>query len=204
MTPSARLLVLALALALGGCMGAVPAGSVLRPELSGHATGAATLKGTTQVLPFRARGVLSDEKLAFRRDDRPGEILQNGSVRWDEPPARMVERGLVRFLRHGGGTKILSADSRGLPEYWISGTVLRFEQVIAGGGAMVVEVELALIKAKEREVVMSGSYCATEALEGARSGAIVEAVERASVRVFAMFAADLARPEGASPRGGPC
>lgn len=199
-------LLVCLALLLAGC-GSGPPERVLRlaPEGAPAAAQTPVLGGSLQVLSFNARGLLAEPRLAYVDWRSPGELLQYASIRWDEAPARTVEQALARHLRSANlAATVFAADNRAAGDYWLSGRLERFEQVIGRDGSSVaVKIDFSLLRARDRALTFAGTYCASAAMADAGPAAALPAFEAALGGLFDRLVDDLRR--GASrPSGDGC
>ena len=207
MRPTRLALSLSLVLALAACAGA-PKERVLRLDVSGAAeAGTPVLDGSLQIVRFGARGLLSEPRLAYVDWRAPGEQLQHADVRWDEVPSRTVERALGQYLRHASpGIAVFDADSRAAADYWLSGRLDRFEQVVERDGAEVaVALDVTLMRTRDRSLVLTGSYCASQPASGSDPVDSLPAFDNALRRIFARLVDDLrTRPAPAGRAGYGC
>lgn len=199
-------LVLALALlvplaGLAGCT-APPGDRVLRLEVASPPRARQfTLDGSLQILRFTARGLLAEPRFGYVDWRAPGEQLQRADVRWDEVPSRTVERALAYYLRQSSpGLAVFDADSRAIADYWLSGRLDRFEQVIARDHVEVaVALDVTLIRTRDRALVLTGTYCARRPMSGEDPAASLPAFNAALQGVFASLVKDLG--SGPAPGG---
>jgi ABC-type uncharacterized transport system auxiliary subunit len=204
---STLLAALALLLALAGCAPSQQE-RVLRLDIAAAPeAGRAILDGSVQIVSFGARGLLSEPRLAYVDWRAPGEQLQYAAVRWDESPARTVERALAHYLRKASpGLAVFDADSRAAADYWISGRLDRFEQVVRpGGNEVAVALDVTLMRTRDRSLVLTGSYCASAPMQGEDVATSLPAFEAALIEIFAGLTDDLrARPAPAGRAGHGC
>ena len=182
---------------LAGCTGAQQE-RVLRLDVEADAApGPEVLDGSVQIVRFGARGLLSEPRLAYVDWRAPGEQLQYADVRWDEAPSRTVERALGHYLRRASpGIAVFDADSRAAADYWLSGRIDRFEQVIEGDGSQAaVAIDVTVMRTRDRSLVLTGSYCASREMAGGDPADSLPAFDAGLRWIFARLVDDLrARP----------
>lgn len=204
MRANSRAALFVLALALSACAPAQK-DRVLRLDVASAAeSGGAVLDGSLQILPFGARGLLSETRLAYLDWRAPGELLQHAAIRWDEPPSRTVERALAQHLRRAGpGLAVFDAESRAAADYWLSGRVDRFELVVAREGAeAAVAVNVTLMRTRDRSLVLTGAYCVSRPAPAGDPAASLPAFEAALQQIFLALTDDLRQRRPAAGRVG--
>jgi ABC-type uncharacterized transport system auxiliary subunit len=157
-------LVIVVAAALGGCLGAAP----LVPRdhyyriLVTVPTGAAGrhLPGVVSVPPLEADGLLRERPLVFSAKGRPYEMQQHDYHFWTEPPPRMLQGQLVDYLRRSGlARSVVTPDLRLRPDFQVRGRIKRLERLLGSGASLVsVELELGLIELAEDRLLVLDSY----------------------------------------------
>jgi ABC-type uncharacterized transport system auxiliary subunit len=185
--------------ALGGCGSEpVPRDSYYRLERAGAVTPLAggPIKGTVEVPPFRAEGILNESALLYRE----GQALAQYSYHaWLEPPSVMLGRAFADALRAAQAfTMVATPQMRLDRDYVLAGSVRRLEQVIGTG--VVLALDLALRRVADDRLLLFKSYRAEERSESDAPEAAVSAFSRALDRVIAQFLGDLAQVPKDLPR----
>ena len=100
---------------------------------------------------------------------------------------------MVAYLRHSGvAGMVVSPDMRIRPDYQVGGKVKRLERLIGGGPPRVfVEIEFALLRVSDEQVLVVDSYSAEEAAANDSVEAAIVALNRATARVFERFLAQV-------------
>lgn len=188
-------------LALGACALAKPADApkVLRlsPSFSYPAGVAA---GSVAVAPVTAGGVVAERRYAYVDRAAPGEVRQAATLFWDEPPPRMVERAMVTGLRGWFGS-VVGPETSVPTDRRVTIRVDRFEEESGGGTSTArIALDIAVVGAAERKVLLSGRYCGSAPVASAEGSDRARAFEVALADVVGRFARDLAA--GAARSGG--
>jgi ABC-type uncharacterized transport system auxiliary subunit len=77
-------------------------------------------------------------------------------------------------------------------DYLVSGRIVRFERLLGGGESRVaVEIELTLLRKKERELLLLETYREERTAAGAGISASVTAFSQATGAIFERFVADI-------------
>lgn len=185
---------LLLALLLGGC-GSVPVPEVTwyrLPEPTLPPARAARVEVPVDVTPFSADGIYADQALIYALD-QDGQALRTYHYRqWSDPPARMLQRRLIRVLRQIDAAPLISdrlpASANALR---VSGVIQRFERVQTAG-VWHVEVALQLRVERAGRLLAEEIYSARIATDGVDIPATIDAYGRAVDQIYASFIARLA------------
>jgi cholesterol transport system auxiliary component len=154
----------------------------------------APLSGVLEVARFGADGLVGDRAVAYVVADQPHEIFDYNYHFWNQAPGEMVQDQLIRFLRSANvADRVLSPDLRIPADYVVEGRIRRFEQSFADGVAMVVELELGLVRIADQRLLLLKSYRATQPAAGDSVAEAATAADMALAAIFTEFAADLAR-----------
>jgi len=189
-----RLTVLAMMLLLAAC-GSTPENRNIRLDLRGDVPKvAAPLHGTLQVLPFGARGVLGERRLAYLDATAPDERKQSASVTWEEYPTQAAMIVAVETLRAAGvADAVFAPDRPGLADYTLSARLDRFE---LADNAAVVDLNVTVLSGEERKAFLMGHYCATVAVSTPGTAAVEAAFNEAYRQTMVKLADDLVHRGG--------
>lgn len=196
------LLAMIACLGLAGCQIAAepaPADRYYRVVVPGPpAADSAGLPGTLLVDRLAADGLMRERPMVFSADEDALSLAQHDYDFWIEPPARMLQAELVRYLRSAGiARSVVTPDLRVRSDFEIVGTVRRFERLIGRSGPRVaVVLDLALIERDGDRLRIGDSYSAEIACANATVDSSVAAFNEALSTVFADFLADV---RGSSP-----
>jgi cholesterol transport system auxiliary component len=154
------------------------------------------LKGNLVVGNFAARGLLLERAVLYWQPDAPRELQQYRNHLWNEPPARLVDQTLAQFLRNANlAETVTTPDTRAIAGYAAFGTVLRFEhRPEIASPSVAIELEISLVRAEDRQVVLLKRYADGERVAGPAIGDVVLAFERALQRIYQHFVDDVPRP----------
>lgn len=150
------------------------------------------LPGVLEVDRLETDGVVSERALAFQ--SRPGGPLGRYSYDyWSEAPGTMLQGRVVDYLRAANAAdRVVTPDLRVPSDWTLRGKLRRFEQV-SGAGRVAVELQLAVVSARDGTLVLQETYAAEPPSEGDRVEAAVAAIGRATSEILARFTADLGR-----------
>lgn len=150
------------------------------------------LAGTLEVAPLSAEGLVGDRAIVYVRADQPFEVSGYNYHLWNVAPGTLVQEELIRYLRAADAApRVVSPALRLDPDYVIEGRITRFDQVFGDGASMVIEIELALIRSADNELLLLNRYRGAEPAADDSVPAAVLATERALAGIFARFLADL-------------
>ena len=168
----------------------------LSPEF---ATGAAPLSDRSfSVAPVLARGLVARTRYLYFAEGNPAEIHQAATLFWEEPPAQIIERGIVAGLRSryalvsGPGVPV-SADWRVLV------TVTRFEEISGAHSSAEVSLDAQLLHAGKLE--RSGTFCGHAPIGDASPESRAQAFDAAIEQAVGALVQDTAAAPG-SPSAG--
>jgi len=179
------------AAALSGCSSdPVPKDSYYRLERAAEVTPltGGPIKGTIDVPPFRAEGMLNERALIYREG---ASLTQYSYHSWLEPPSIMLQRAFIDALRAAQAfTMVASPEMRLDRDYELRGSVRQLEQVIGGGVVIALDISLRRVRG-DREMLLK-TYRAEEQSGGDAVDAAIGAFSRALDRVIAQFLGDVA------------
>jgi cholesterol transport system auxiliary component len=184
---------LALLLAVAACAGPPP------PPESFHRIAVpavaaplarAPLPGALEVERFATDGVLAERALTYGVEG--GALRHYAYDLWSEPPGLMLQGLLVRYLTAAGAAAVVvTPELRVLPDWTVRAKLTRFEQ-LAGGAKVAVEMELAVVSARDGHLMLLKTYGAEPATASGSIGDAVRALEQGVATIFGRFLADLA------------
>ncbi len=151
------------------------------------------LPGVTTVELLQADGLLRERPLLYSESGESYELLQHNYHYWNDAPPRMLQDQMVAYLRHSGvAGMVVSPDMRIRSDYQVGGKVKRLERLIGGGPPRVfVEIEFALLRVSDEQILVVDSYSAEEAAANDSVEAAIIALNRATTRVFERFLAQV-------------
>jgi len=114
---------------------------------------------------------------------------------WVDPPAQLLQQGLVDHLRSANLAPNVAAEAgRLIPAYRISGVVRRFERLKGESGwQVVVALELRADPVRGEQPLLMQQYETVIAAEGDGMEATVQAFAKATGALFDRFVADLGK-----------
>jgi len=180
-------MLLAMALALAGCTGALLESNVEAPETYRLVGETLADRGGRQPLALavarpRAASALDTDRIAVVQPDSRFDYF--AGLRWSEAAPQMVQQQLVRALAADGRFEaVVAAPSRVPADLLLDVELRRFEAVYAAAGAPPeVRVELQVSLVDTRQVRRLASFTATGAASAGANGraSVVAAFERAT------------------------
>jgi cholesterol transport system auxiliary component len=190
-TLSAALLLLALAACAGP---AAPPDAFYRIDVAAPAQRLPkpVLPGVLEISRLAADGVAAERALAFARAEG-GALAHYKYDFWSEPPDVLLQDRLAQYLAAAGlADRVVTPELRVLPDWVLRGKVRRFEQ-IADRSEAVVELELAVVSARDGRLVLLQTYTARMPAASERVEDAARAMEKGVAEIFARFLADLGR-----------
>jgi ABC-type uncharacterized transport system auxiliary subunit len=162
---------------------------------------APALHGALQLLPFRARGELAERHVVYL--DPSGAARPSATLLWEDSPTAAVA-GLVGRVMQADhvADAVLSPDTRGLANYWLDGSIERFELTSPTNGLAqaVVEIQFTLFAGQERHPALIARYCRAASEAGAPARAFSQAVSAIGAALSGDIAAN--GPAVIAARGG--
>lgn len=185
----------ALLLVLGACaQPVVPTDRFYRLDVAEPETQFATprLKGTLEVDRFVADGLTAGRPIVYSESGRPREVLEYHYHFWTEPPTIMLRDQLVTYLRAAKVADIVvTPEHRVEPDYEIAGKIKRLEQVVGKPPGAVVELELALKRSADGQILILNTYRIEAEAKSGTVGAAVDALNSALGLIYARFINDI-------------
>ncbi len=183
-------------LALSACSsGAVPRETFYRlgAPAAPQPMAGGPIKGTVEVPPFRAQGIVNERAVLYRESAR--ELAQYNYHAWIEPASMMVQRAVIEALRTARAfTAVASPEMRQNRDYELLGDVREWEHVLpqAGGPAAAIAVDISLRRIADNREVILRSYKLTEPAAGETVDAAVQAFTTGLDKIIAQVLGDLA------------
>jgi ABC-type uncharacterized transport system auxiliary subunit len=194
-----RSFALGLVLLQGACVGGgpVPSEHFYRLEAATPAAfSAPPLSGVVEVGRIAGDGLTAERALLYSYRDKPGQLFRYGYHLWVEPPPVLLQNQLVRLLREThAAPNVVTADLRVPPDFLIEGRLHRFEQVVGAPLAVVVDIDLGVVRLRNSELLLFRSYRAETPAAGDQPADAVLAYQAAVSDIFGRFLADLAEKQ---------
>lgn len=152
-----------------------------------------SLPGTVMVDRLDADGLMRERPVVYSMDADGFSLAQHEYDYWVEPPARLLQAELVRYLRSAGiARSVVTPELRVESDFEVIGTVRRFERLIGRSAPRVaVTLELALVdRAGDRPRVVK-TYSAEIVCPDDTVDASVSAFNEAIAAIFAEFLIDI-------------
>jgi len=181
-------------LALWGCAaGPAPVDHYYRIDAGvPDAPAAKKLEGTLQVDRLRADALTGKRELLYKETANSSTIHEHPYQRWSDPPTILLQTELVSFLGAAAAAdSVISATARVRPSYMVSGRIREFERVLEPEVRAVVEIQLAVTSAEDREILVNRIYREERSAADTSVEASVVAFNEAIHIIFERFLADL-------------
>jgi ABC-type uncharacterized transport system auxiliary subunit len=126
--------------------------------------GASILNGTLAVGPLQGNGLVGGRAMVYSEASLPLQLRQYHYHNWIESPPRLLQEQLVLFLRTAGVAKrVISSETGAHAEYLVSGKIHKLlESRSSSGASVTVGLELALIRARDMQIMLLKDYEQTE------------------------------------------
>jgi cholesterol transport system auxiliary component len=187
---------LLLLFALSGCAGSPPPADQYY-RLSPPATAPLArpvLSGVVEVGRLGAEGLTGDRAILYSHRDTPSQLARSAYRFWSEPPPVLLADRLVDLLRDAqAAPSVVSGDLRVSPDILIEGRLHRFEQVLGNPPAVVVDLELGVIRLHGAELRLLKRYQVEQPLASDSPADAAAGFDAAVGEVFRQFLADLGR-----------
>jgi cholesterol transport system auxiliary component len=159
------------------------------------ALAAPIFEGTLQVDRTRTDAFTGQRSLVHRRVDAAGEathLHRYAQHRWVDPPSRMIEHEIVRYLRAAGAADmVVTSELRVRPSFVLHTRLLHLEQTRDPAG-IVLALDMVLTR-NDDEVVLQESYRIETTLEDESVPEAVAAYNAAFTQILAQLLDQAAR-----------
>ncbi len=178
---------------LAACTTSIPADDFYRLQVKAPLTlSRPTLPGVVEVRRFGAMGLTGQRALLYSYSDKPDQVLRYGYQFWTEPPPVLLQDQLVAVLRQAHAADLVVIPGfRVSADYVIDGRLRRFEQVAGGSPAVVVDMEIGVMRSRDHKLLLLKGYRVKEPSASDRAGDAVAAYQAAVQELFAQFLNDL-------------
>jgi len=150
------------------------------------------LSGTLAIKRFAADGMLQARGIVYSQPARPLEVESYHYHHWTDIPPVMLQELLVGYLRAANVAPSIVAGGVDVePDYILKGRIKRLERVIGSSSEGIFELELSLIQANSRRVVLHRSYRQQVRADNQTVAGTVAALNQALAKVYAEFLSDL-------------
>ncbi len=145
--------------------------------------------GTLEVDLFQADALAGERPLVYRDGEDSPELLRHSYHRWVEPPTRMAQLELARYLRAAGAApQVVTPEMRIDADYLLGGRILRLERILGENPPRVrVELELVVVRMPQRDLAVLETFYEEERASDESVEASVRAMNRALTRIYAAF-----------------
>ena len=185
----------ALLLVLGACaQPEVPTDRFYRLDIGEPETTLAKprLEGTLEVDRFVADGLNAGRPIVYSESERPREVLEYHYHFWTEPPTLMLRDQLVAYLRAAKvADTVVTPEHRVEPDYELACKIRRLEQVNGKPPGAVVELELALKRSADGQILFLDTYRIEAEAKTGTVAAAVDAMNSALGLIYAPFTNDI-------------
>lgn len=152
------------------------------------------LSGTLEVASFRAEGLTGGRPIVFTDPEKPFEVNEYHYHFWTAPPPDMLHDGLVTYLRASGvADQVVTPQLRLEPEYVLTSTIRRLEQVRGRPTKVAADFEFALRGRRDERVLLVKSYAVEKDAAGPSVPDAVAAMNGAVMEIYERLAADISR-----------
>lgn len=188
--------VVPLALSLQGCGSGPPARPdrfySLEPPVLAVPTGPPA-PAVLLVNNLAARGFLGGRAIVFRTQEQPLVAQRYEGLLWEDPPARALAQALVQAIRAAEVVEVVVVPAdRARFDLLLGGEVERFEHLPTDTPPRVAAtINLALVRADDRNPIVTRQYSSEEPVNGETPDAMAEAFNRLTGRLTAEVARDL-------------
>lgn len=182
------------ALLLVAACGTTPESHNIRLDLTNDVPPVASLRGSLQIQPFNARGLINERRLVYSDAQSAGERKQSASFLWEEYPSQAATLVAVQAFRSAHVAQaVFPPDQPNAADYSLSARLDRFELEQNGMDSSArVALDVTIVKNDIHQIVLTGRYCARQPI-AAGDG---ESIERAFDEAYRQTLFDLTRDIG--------
>jgi ABC-type uncharacterized transport system auxiliary subunit len=153
--------------------------------------GSTQLPGVLVVNRFLADGLISERPMVYGPVESPNQLRQYHYDYWVEPPTRMLQEELVRYLRSAGlAEKTVTPELRIRPDFELSGKVRRLEHLRGGPSRVVVDIEFVL-RSGRGGLLWVDEYHSEVEVGDSQVPTAVGAFDQAVAEIYASLLSDL-------------
>lgn len=195
-----RLAAILLTLAVSGCVGstaAVPPDNyyrfrVVAPDQRAEKV---ALPGVLSVATLDGDGLVRARPVLFIKGEGSHALRQHNYHFWADSPTRLLQTELVSYLRRLGlAGSVVTPKMRVRADFELIGKIKRLERVLGSLTTHVaVELDFAIIRQSDRRLVVENTYAIEVDCDDDSVDSSVAALNLALEKLFAAFAADVAR-----------
>ena len=151
------------------------------------------LDATLTVHQFVATGVIGDRALVYASADAPNQLQQYHYHQWSSPPTHMLQDFAVACLRAGNlARRTVTPELRAKADYALTGELRRLEQIRGESPRVALELEIALRRARDDELLWLQIYRAENPTADESVSSAVTALDQAFHGICAKLVTDLA------------
>jgi len=149
------------------------------------------IKGTIEVPPFRATGIVNERAILYR--EGPRALSQYSYHTWSDPPASMMQQAFIDALRGAQAFTLVGAPTMKLDrDFELVGTIHQLEHVVVSGSSnVVIELEVAVRRVRDNKVLIAKTYRGEAPAPADDIDATVAAFTKAMDKILADFLGDL-------------
>ena len=152
-----------------------------------------TLAGVLEVGALRADPLVGGRAMLYRSSGASTRIRRHLYSYWSDSPTSMLQTELAAYSRAAGAAaRVVTPAARTHPDFALSGTILRLEQVRGDAPSVLIEMELSVVVRGTRELLLFEVYREELAAGGSGVESAVAAFSRGLSKIFDRFITDLA------------
>ncbi len=161
------------------------------PDVSSSST--PQLDGVLVVDRFLADGLIAERPLVYGAAKSPNQLQQYNYDYWVEPPSRMLQEELVRYLRLAGlAEKTVTPELRIRPDFELRGKIRRLEHLRGDPSKVVVDMEFAL-RSGRGDILWVDEYRSEVEVGDSKVSSAVLAFNQAVTEIYARLLSDIQR-----------
>ncbi|GJL65771.1 MAG: ABC transporter [Nitrospirales bacterium] len=180
---------------LSGCLGGpAPQDHFYRLELPTPESSFSSplLQGTIQITRPWADALTSERRLLYRIMTGTAQVHRHAYHRWIDSPTLIVQQQITQYLRNAGvATHVVTPELRIKADYRFTCRITRLERILDESPRVMMELELGLIRLREREAVMLQTYRVEQQANSTDIPAAIEAYNQALTKILNQFLEDL-------------
>jgi ABC-type uncharacterized transport system auxiliary subunit len=168
-----------------------------KPAAQGARAGG-PIRGTVDVPPLRASGIVNERAILYR--DSGNRLEQYNYHAWVEPPSLMIQQSLIEMLRQAQAFQtVASPDMRLDRDFEFMGDIRQWEHVRGAQSSVAIEIEFILRRVRGNAQLLLKTYQANEPVAGDSIDAVAAAFGRGIDSIYSTLLADLARIPSEAP-----